>query len=127
VFSWKGRRSQKSEVRSRKSEVGSQKSEVRSRNSEVGSQKSEVGSQNSEVRSQKWPSSAIVYIGIKTWSPCISYFFYKLLLIDFTVQINIYSVYTKEVMQKELEFQQNGQLRILCDLWNIMTTKTVSQ
>ena len=42
VFSWKGRRSQKSEVGSRNSEVGTQKSEVRSRNSEVGSQKSEV-------------------------------------------------------------------------------------
>jgi hypothetical protein len=48
VFSWKGRRSRKSEVRSRKSEVGTQKSEV--------------GSQKSEVGSQKWPSSAIVVL-----------------------------------------------------------------
>ena len=28
----------------------------------------------------------------------ISYFFYKLLLVDFSVMFNAYSVYTKEVM-----------------------------
>jgi hypothetical protein len=27
----------------------------------------------------------------------------------------------------ELEFQQNAQLRILCDLWNVITTITLSQ
>ena len=43
----------KSEVWSRKSEVGSLKSEVRSPKSEVGSLKSEVGSLKSEVRSRK--------------------------------------------------------------------------
>ena len=53
VFSWKGRRSQKSEVRSPKSEVRSQKSEVGSRKSEVRNQKSELGSQKSELGSQK--------------------------------------------------------------------------
>ena len=52
VFSWKGRRSRKSEVRSQKSELRSQKSEVGTQKSEVGSQKSELGRQNSELRSQ---------------------------------------------------------------------------
>ena len=49
VFSWKGRRSRKSEVRSQKSELRSQKSEVGTQKSEVGSQKSELGSWKSEV------------------------------------------------------------------------------
>ena len=53
VFSWKGRRSRKSEVGSQKSEVGSQKSEVGTQKSEVRSRKSEVGTRKSEVGSQK--------------------------------------------------------------------------
>jgi hypothetical protein len=33
----------------------------------------------------------------------------------------------KLCQQKVLEFQQNAQLQILCDLWNIITTMTLSQ
>ena len=33
----------------------------------------------------------------------------------------------KLYQQKVLEFQQNAQLRMLCDLWNFITTMTLSQ
>jgi hypothetical protein len=32
----------------------------------------------------------------------------------------------KLCQQKVLEFQQNAQLRILCDLWNIIRTMTLN-
>jgi hypothetical protein len=57
----------------------------------------------------------------------ISYFFYKLLLVDFSVMFYVYSVMLKNLcQQKVLEFQQNAQLQILCDLWNIITTTTMT-
>jgi len=51
---------QKSEIRSRKSEVNSQKSEIRNQRSEVGSQRLIVRNQRSEVGSQRSESQKSV-------------------------------------------------------------------
>ena len=69
------------------------------------------------VFSNIWP-------GIKTWSP---YRIFSTNVLDRFSSIFLRFILNNLCHQKDIEFQENGQLRKLSDLWNIMTTVTVSQ